>query len=349
MMASGLSLIFGLMRVVNFAHGSFYMLGAYTIVYLLSLIGNFWVCLIAAPIIIGIVGVLVEIAGIRPLYGTEEFNPLLLTLGLNYVFVDIIRILFGLGGIGSSIPKELTGMVNLGFVMFPKYRFFMIVAGAIVLFLVWLFINKTNIGMVVRAGTKDNEMVQMLGINIRLVWTLVFGLGIALAALSGALIAPITGTIPEMGMFMVIEAFVVVVIGGMGSFAGSIVAGILVGEVIAITNLFYPPGRHRGHFYPDGHRPSDDESRTHSVKGEEGGENSESIYVSNPRLAVLDLDSHPDHSPVSHAVSGHRDEYPDHRPLCDRIQHPARVYRTSSPSDTRPFMDWGLMGPGSSS
>ena len=240
MMASGLSLIFGLMRVVNFAHGSFYMLGAYTLVYLISLIGNFWVCLIAAPIIIGLIGVMIEITGIRPLYGTEEFNPLLLTLGLNYVFVDVIRILFGLGGIGSSVPKGLTGMVNLGFLMFPKYRFFMIVAGAVVLFLVWLFINKTNIGMVVRAGTKDNEMVQMLGLNIRLVWTLVFGLGIGLAALSGALIAPITGTIPEMGAFMVIEAFVVVVVGGMGSFAGSIVAGVLVGEVIAITNLFYP-------------------------------------------------------------------------------------------------------------
>jgi branched-chain amino acid transport system permease protein len=240
MMASGLSLIFGLMRVVNFAHGSFYMLGAYTLVYLFSLIGSFWICLIVAPIMIGILGILVEMGAIRPLYGTEEFNPLLLTLGLNYIFVDLIRILFGLGGIGSSIPEALNGMINLGFTMFPKYRFFMIVAGAVVLFLVWLFINKTNVGMVVRAGTKDNEMVQMLGINIRLVWTLVFGFGIALAALSGALIAPITGTIPEMGMFMVIEAFVVVVIGGMGSFAGSIVAGILVGEVIAIVNLWYP-------------------------------------------------------------------------------------------------------------
>lgn len=240
MMASGLSLIFGLMRVVNFAHGSFYMLGAYTLVYLISLIGNFWICLVVSPLLIGILGILIEVGGIRPLYGTEEFNPLLLTLGLNYVFVDIIRILFGLGGVGSSIPKELNGMVNLGFMMFPKYRFFMILVGAAVVFLIWLFINRTNIGLVVRAGTKDNEMVQMLGINVRLIWTLVFGLGIALAALSGALIAPITGTIPEMGMFMVIEAFVVVVIGGMGSFAGSIVAGVLVGEVIAITNLFYP-------------------------------------------------------------------------------------------------------------
>ncbi len=240
MMASGLSLIFGLMRVVNFAHGSFYMLGAYTLVYLISLIGNFWICLMVAPIIVGILGILVEVSGIRRLYGTEEFNPLLLTLGLNYVFVDIIRIFFGLGGIGSSVPKALDGMVNLGFMMFPQYRFFIIVAGAAVLFLVWLFINRTNLGMIVRAGTKDNEMVQMLGINIRLVWTLVFGLGITMAALSGALIAPITGTMPEMGMFVVIEAFVVVVIGGMGSFAGSILAAILVGQVIAITNLFYP-------------------------------------------------------------------------------------------------------------
>ncbi|MBW1773639.1 MAG: branched-chain amino acid ABC transporter permease [Deltaproteobacteria bacterium] len=239
MMASGLSLIFGLMRVVNFAHGSFYMLGAFTIVYLISLIGNFWLSLIIAPLFIGGIGVLIEIFGIRRLYGTEEFNPLLLTLGLNYVFVDIIRILFGLGGVGSSIPKGLTGAVNLGFMYFPKYRFFMIVMGAVVLFLIWLFINKTNIGMVVRASIKDNDMVEMLGINIRMVWTMVFGIGIALAALSGALIAPITGCYPEMGHFMVIEAFVVVVIGGMGSFAGSVVAGILVGEVIAFTSLFY--------------------------------------------------------------------------------------------------------------
>jgi branched-chain amino acid transport system permease protein len=240
MMASGLSLIFGLMRVVNFAHGSFYMLGAYTLVYLISFVGNFWICLIVAPIIVGMLGILVEVSGIRRLYGTEEFNPLLLTLGLNYIFVDIIRILFGLGGIGSSIPKALDGMVNLGFMMFPAYRFFIIVIGAVVLFLVWLFINRTNLGMIVRAGTKDNEMVQMLGINIRMVWTLIFGLGITMGALSGVLIAPLTGVMPEMGSFMVIEAFVVVVIGGMGSFAGSILAAILVGQVIAITNLFYP-------------------------------------------------------------------------------------------------------------
>lgn len=239
MMASGLSLIFGLMRVVNFAHGSFYMLGAFTLVYLISLIGNFWVCLILGPIIIGSLGILIEVFTIRPLYRTEEYNPLLLTLGLNYVFVDVVRILFGLGGMPSSIPKGLTGMIDLGFMMFPKYRFFMIVAGAAVLLLVWLLINKTNIGMVVRASTKDNDMVEMLGINVRRVWTMVFGIGIALAALSGALIAPITGCYPEMGAFMVVEAFVVVVIGGMGSFAGSIVAGILVGEVIAISSLFY--------------------------------------------------------------------------------------------------------------
>lgn len=239
MMASGLSLIFGLMRVVNFAHGSFYMIGAYTLVYTLSLFGNFWIALVLVPIIIGVLGIFVEMIGMRRLYGTAEINPMLLTLGLNYVFVDIIRILFGVGGIGSSIPKQLDGRINLGFMMFPKYRFFMIVVGAIVVFLVWFFINKTNIGMVVRAGTKDSEMVQMLGLNIRRVWTMIFGLGIALAALSGALIAPITGTVPEMGLFTVIEAFVVVVIGGMGSFTGSIVAGILVGEVTALTNLFF--------------------------------------------------------------------------------------------------------------
>ncbi len=239
LMASGLSLIFGLMRVVNFAHGSFYMVGAYVLTFAMSLWGNIWIALLVAPVAIGLVGMLVERGALRPLYGTAEINPLILTLGLNYVIVDLIRITFGLGGTPSAVPESFQGMVNLGFMMFPRYRFFMIVVGAVVVGLIWLLINKTNVGMVIRAGTKDGEMVELLGINIRLVWTLVFGLGIALAALSGALVAPISGTTPEMGAFTVIEAFVVVVIGGMGSFVGSIVAGILVGEVIAMTTLWF--------------------------------------------------------------------------------------------------------------
>lgn len=239
LMASGLSLIFGLMRVVNFGHGSFYMVGAYMLTFVMSLGGNLWIGLVVAPVAIGLLGMLIERSALRPLYGTAEINPLILTLGLNYVLVDLIRIFFGLGGTPSAVPAAFQGMVNLGFMMFPKYRFFMIVVATVVVFLVWLFINKTNIGMVVRAGTKDGEMVELLGINIRMVWTMIFGLGIALAALSGALVAPISGTTPEMGSFTVIEAFVVVVIGGMGSFVGSIVAGILVGEVIAMTTLWF--------------------------------------------------------------------------------------------------------------
>ena len=239
LMASGLSLIFGLMRVVNFGHGSFYMVGAYMLTFVMGLGGNLWIGLVVAPVAIGLLGMLIERCALRPLYGTAEINPLILTLGLNYVLVDLIRIFFGLGGTPSSVPVAFQGMVNLGFMLFPKYRFFMIVVAAVVVFLVWLFINKTNIGMVVRAGTKDGEMVELLGINLRMVWTMIFGLGIGLAALSGALVAPISGTTPEMGSFTVIEAFVVVVIGGMGSFVGSIVAGILVGEVIAMTTLWF--------------------------------------------------------------------------------------------------------------
>ena len=239
LMASGLSLIFGLMRVVNFGHGSFYMVGPYMLTFVMGLGGNLWIGLVVAPVAIGLLGMLIERCALRPLYGTAEINPLILTLGLNYVLVDLIRIFFGLGGTPSAVPVAFQGMVNLGFMLFPKYRFFMIVVAAVVVFLVWLFINKTNIGMVVRAGTKDGEMVELLGINIRMVWTMIFGLGIGLAALSGALVAPISGTTPEMGSFTVIEAFVVVVIGGMGSFVGSIVAGILVGEVIAMTTLWF--------------------------------------------------------------------------------------------------------------
>jgi branched-chain amino acid transport system permease protein len=248
LMASGLSIIFGLLRVVNFAHGTFYMLGAYGFFYILSLSGHFWIALILAPIAIGLVGMLVEVVTLRPLYGTNEINPLLLTLGLTYVFVDLIRMAFGLAGEPTSIPQAFTGSLNLGFMFFPKYRFFLIIVGALVTILVWLFINKTNIGMVVRAGTKDSEMVEMLGINLRRVWTIVFGIGIALAALAGALSAPISGIIPEMGTFTVIEAFVVVVVGGMGSLTGSVVAGLLVGEIISITTLYYGQAGHASVF-----------------------------------------------------------------------------------------------------
>jgi branched-chain amino acid transport system permease protein len=244
LMASGLSLIFGLMRTVNFAHGSFYMIGAYVFTYVLAFWGSLWTALIVTPLLVGLVGVLIEMYGLRPLYGTAEINPLILTLGLNYVCLDLVRIVFGLGGTPSAIPPAFEGMVNLGFMLFPRYRFFMIVVGALVVCLVWLFLNRTNIGMVVRAGTKDSEMVELLGTNVRLVWTMMFGLGLGLAALSGALIAPISGTVPEMGSFTVIEAFVVVVIGGMGSFVGSIVAGILVGEVVALTTLWFGQAAH---------------------------------------------------------------------------------------------------------
>ena len=248
LMATGLSIIFGLLRVVNFAHGTFYMLGAYSFFYILTLSGHFWIALILTPIAIAIIGMVTEVATLRPLYGTNEINPLLLTLGLTYVFVDLIRIAFGLAGEPSVIPKEFSGAFDFGFMIFPKFRFFIIVVGAVVILLVWLFVNKTNIGMVIRAGTKDSEMVQMLGINLRRVWTTVFGMGIALAALAGALSAPISGINPEMGTFTVIEAFVVVVIGGMGSLAGSVVAGLIVGEIVSVTTLFYGQAGHASIF-----------------------------------------------------------------------------------------------------
>jgi len=248
LMASGLSIIFGLLRVVNFAHGTFYMLGAYSFFYMLTLTGHFWIALILSPIVIAVIGMLTEVFTIRPLYGTNEINPLLLTLGLTYVFVDLIRIGFGLAGEPTAIPAGFTGAINFGFMTFPKYRFFIIIVGAIIIFLVWLFINKTNIGMVIRAGTKDSEMVQMLGLNVRRVWTTVFGIGIGLAALAGALSAPISGINPEMGTITVIEAFVVVVVGGMGSLAGSVVAGLLVGEIVALTTLYYGQAGHASIF-----------------------------------------------------------------------------------------------------
>ena len=240
-MASGLSLIFGMMRVVNFAHGAFYMIGAYAFTYLMMAGIPFWIALVGGSLIVALMGMLIEMGTLRRLYGTNEINPLLLTLGFGFVIVDGIRLAFGLGGIPTQIPEGFQGMVNLGFMIFPKYRAFIVLASAVLVFSLWLFIYKTNIGIVIRAGTKDNEMVQMLGINVRRVWTLVFSIGIGMAALAGALYAPISGTVPEMGEWRVIEAFVVVVIGGMGSLTGSIVAGLLVGETIALSTFIYGP------------------------------------------------------------------------------------------------------------
>jgi branched-chain amino acid transport system permease protein len=240
LLALGLSLIFGMLNVVNFAHGAFFMVGAFMGVYFLALTGNFWFSLVLTPLAVGAIGLLAERFLVRPLYGRGIDYPLLLTFGLSYVMVEAIRITFGIEGVSTSTPAELRGAVNLGFGHFPLYRLFLIGATAVVVLGLWLFIEKTRYGLIIRAGSRDPEIVRVLGIDIARVWLLVFGIGTAIAGLSGVLAAPTRAVNPEMGISVLAESFVVTVVGGMGSLPGAVVAGLLVGIVYSMTSLFMP-------------------------------------------------------------------------------------------------------------
>jgi branched-chain amino acid transport system permease protein len=240
LLAIGLSLIFGLMTVVNFAHGSLYMLGAYYGFFLLGLTRNFWLALVVAPLMVGVCGLLIERFLIRRLYGRSPDDPLLLTFGLSLVLVEAVRLIWGKIGLALDPPRELAGAVNLGFMVFPLYRLFVIAVTALVLVGLWLFLERTNVGLFIRAGSRDPLMVRALGVNLGRIWMLVFGIGAALAGLAGILAGPMRGVYAEMGVTIIIESFVVVVVGGMGSLLGALVAGVLIGEVVSLTTFFAP-------------------------------------------------------------------------------------------------------------
>lgn len=240
LLAVGLSLIFGMLTVVNFAHGAFFMVGAYLGVAAFRYTGNFWLGLVVAPLAVGALGLLTERILVRPLYGRGIDYPLLLTFGLSYVFVDLIRMSFGIDGIPMSTPEALRGAVHIGVGYFPVYRLFLIGATAVVVLSLWLFIEKTRYGLIIRAGARDPEIVRVLGVDVSRVWLLVFGLGTAIAGLSGILAAPIRAVTPEMGIPVLVESFVVTVVGGMGSLPGAVVAGLLVGIVYSMTSLYAP-------------------------------------------------------------------------------------------------------------
>ena len=240
LLAIGLSLIFGLMTVVNFAHGSLYMLGAYYGFFLFGLTKNFWFSLVVAPLLVGLCGLLIERFLIRPLYGRSPDDPLLLTFGLSLVLVEAVRMVWGKVGLTFDPPAALAGAVDLGFTAFPLYRLFVIAVTAVALVALWLFLERTNVGLIIRAGSRDALMVRALGFDLGRIWLLVFGIGAALAGLAGVLAGPMRGVYAEMGVNVVIESFVVVVVGGMGSLLGAIVAGLLIGQVVGLTTFFAP-------------------------------------------------------------------------------------------------------------
>ncbi|WP_028322165.1 branched-chain amino acid ABC transporter permease [Desulfatiglans anilini] len=242
LLSLGLTVIFGTLGVVNFAHGALYMLGAYAAYTFVSLLQvPFFAAIVICPIVVGLIGIFLEKTLVSRLYNLPHFYNLLLTFGLMFAIQDGIKVIFGPEGEPFNIPDVLSGVVDLGFIMYPKYRLFIILLTAALAFGVWFFISKTRLGAVIRAGTDDAGMVSALGTDIAKTFTLVFGFGAGLSGLAGALSAPLQNVQPLMGMDMLVETFVVVIIGGMGSIGGSILAGLIIGELITLGIVFWPP------------------------------------------------------------------------------------------------------------
>jgi branched-chain amino acid transport system permease protein len=237
----GLAIIFGLLNIINFAHGAQYMMGAFVAWIALTRFGiNYWVALIAAPLVVGIVGVLIERLMLRRLYKLDHLYGLLLTFGLALIIEGIFRDQFGISGESYEVPELLSGGVNLGFMFLPIYRGWVIVASLAVCFGTWFMIERTKLGAYLRAGTENSQMVQALGINVPLLITFTYGYGVALAAFAGVLAAPVFQVNPLMGSNLIIVVFAVVVIGGMGSIMGSILTGLGLGLIEGLAKVFYP-------------------------------------------------------------------------------------------------------------
>lgn len=242
LLSLGLTIIFGMLGVVNFAHGAIYMLGAYAAYTVCQVFAqSFWLALILSPIIVGIIGMGIEATLIRRLYAFAHFYNLLLTFGIMLFIEEVISIIYTPIGKPFSTPRAFVGSLDLGFIIFPKYRMFIIVVTLICSIGIWLFLAKTRLGAIIRAGTDDSEMVSALGIDISKIFTLVFGMGAALAGLAGVLAAPVQNIFPYMGASILVETFVVVIVGGMGSIAGSILGGLIIGELITLGVIFWPP------------------------------------------------------------------------------------------------------------
>ncbi|MFI5031659.1 MAG: branched-chain amino acid ABC transporter permease [Reyranellales bacterium] len=238
LIAIGLSIIFGLLGIVNFAHGAFFTLGAYLALTLVQLFG--WPAVILAPVIVGGIGMVAERLLISRLYDKEPLISLIVTFALALLIEAAVRLIYG--GIGQpfSPPPFMAGIFLWGPVLITKYRVGVLVTTAVVLLLLWLFLEKTPFGRILRAGSRDPEMVGLLGINLPRVLTWVFGLGCAISGIAGLLAAPLWTVTPAMATNAIMPAFVVVAIGGLGSFAGAVIAGLLVGVVVALTIQFWP-------------------------------------------------------------------------------------------------------------
>lgn len=237
----GLAVIFGLLNIVNFTHGAMYMFGAFCAWLALDWFGiGYWPSLLITPLVVGLFGMFIERTLLKRLYALDHLYGLLLTFGLALIVEGVFREYFGVSGHPYAAPEALTGATNLGFMILPNYRAWVVLASLSLCLLTWLMIERTRVGAYLRAGTENAKLVQAFGVNVPLMITITYGAGVALAALAGVLAAPITQVSPLMGSNLIIVVFAVVVIGGMGSIIGSIITGLGLGFIEGLTKVVYP-------------------------------------------------------------------------------------------------------------
>jgi len=241
LLSLGLSVIFGLLNIINFAHGAQYMMGAFVAYFCLQIAGlGYWWSLLIAPVVVGLVGIVLERTMLKPLYHLDHLYGLLLTFGVALIIQGVFRNAYGSSGLPYGIPAQLSGGHNLGFMFLPNYRAWVVVFSLVVCLATWYVIERTKLGSYLRAATENPALVQAFGINVPRMITLTYGFGVGLAALAGVLAAPIYQVNPLMGADLIIVVFAVVVIGGLGSIMGSIVTGFTLGVVEGFTKVFYP-------------------------------------------------------------------------------------------------------------
>ena len=241
LLSLGLAVIFGLLNIINFTHGAQYMMGAFVAWFLLNQAGlSYWWALVLAPLAVAVFGMIIERTMLKQLYKLDHLYGLLLTFGLPLIIQGVFRNEYGSSGLPYSIPAQLTGGQNLGFMFLPNYRAWVIVFSLAVCISTWFVIEKTKLGSYLRAATENPALVQAFGVNVPRMITLTYGFGVALAALAGVMAAPIYNVSPQMGSDLIIVVFAVVVIGGMGSIMGSIVTGFALGLAEGLTKVFYP-------------------------------------------------------------------------------------------------------------
>ena len=240
LISTGLTIIYGTLGVLNLAHGALFMLGGYAGYVAFDATGSYLIAVVAGALFVLVVGLLLEVSLIRRFYSRPAEDQILVTFGIGIIIVELVRLAFGSLSVSVSAPSWLTGITNLGFTIYPTYRLAVMVIAAVTLLILYLILYRTRIGMVVRAGIEDATMVNILGINVYKVFMIVFGIGAMAAGYAGIIYAPVVSPAPDAGEAILVQTFVVVVIGGVGSFPGAIIGGLLAGEILSLTSMVDP-------------------------------------------------------------------------------------------------------------